>query len=100
VTFGVSKKNRLKDEIDALHDKLDSDTWAAIDSVRSRGNIGAHMEKEIDLIVDVEPEEAGLLIELIETLFTEWYVARNDRQQRMAKIKSVAIAKEQVRLNP
>ena len=31
--------------------------WQAIDAVRSIGNIGAHMEKDINLIVDVDPEE-------------------------------------------
>ena len=47
-------------------------TWAAIDAVRRVGNIGAHMEHDINVIVDVEPREAELLIGLVETLFREW----------------------------
>jgi hypothetical protein len=43
----------------------------AIDIVRNIGNIGAHMEADINVIVDVDPDEAQTLIELIETLFLE-----------------------------
>src|SRR3990167_347991 len=48
--FWEIKKARLKDEIDALEEKVDSDVWASIDAVRSVGNIGAHIEKDIDVI--------------------------------------------------
>lgn len=90
---GVVKK-RLVDEIDALRDEVDADTWAAIDAVRQIGNIGAHMEKDINEIVDVEPEEAQLLIELIETLIKDWYIARNKRQEHLAKIIAAADSKK------
>ncbi|MGX1087456.1 DUF4145 domain-containing protein [Pseudomonas sp. AP3_22 TE3818] len=83
-------KGRLVDEIEALKDKIDPDTWAAIDAVRQIGNIGAHMEKDINVIIDVEPEEAQLLIELIETLIKDWYIARFKRQEHLAKIKAAA----------
>ena len=53
----------------------------AIDHVRTIGNIGAHMEKDIDLIIEVDPGEAQALIELIELLFEEWYVAKYEREQ-------------------
>jgi hypothetical protein len=91
--WGISKR-RLKDEIDALEDRVESNTWEAVDAVRSIGNIGAHMEADINLIVDVEPEEAALLIGLIETLLSDWYVARHDREERMAKIRAVAAEKQ------
>ena len=94
--WGITK-SRLVDEVDELHSKVDSDTWGAIDSLRKLGNIGAHMEKDINLIVDVDPDEARLLIGLIETLLTEWYVSRHNRLQRMSKIKSLAAGKEQKR---
>lgn len=97
--FWKIQKSRLIDEIKAIRDKVDATTWEAIDSVRTLGNIGAHMEKDINLIVDVDPGEAGLLITLLETLFSEWYVARHDQQERMAKIKAAAAAKEAERKN-
>lgn len=87
-------KNRLVDEIDALKEEVDPDTWAAIDAVRQIGNIGAHMEKDINEIIDVEPEEAQLLIELIETLIKDWYIARFKRQEHLAKIVAAAKSKK------
>ena len=62
--------------------------------VREIGNIGAHMEKDINLIVDVDPGEAQALIELIELLFAEWYVAREVRQERLKKVRLIAETKE------
>jgi hypothetical protein len=94
--WGISKK-RLKDEVDALESKVDPQTWDAIDSVRKIGNIGAHMEADINLIVDVDPDEADLLIGLIETLLADWYIARHNRQERMAKIKAVSEEKQRQR---
>ena len=95
--FWSIKKNRLIDEVNELKGKIDQPTWEAIDAVRSIGNIGAHMEKDINLIVDVEPDEAELLIGLIEILLKDWYIARHDRQQHLQKIVAVAQAKKQTK---
>ncbi len=94
--WGISKR-RLKDEVEALEEKVDLQAWDAIDSVRRIGNIGAHMEADINVIVDVDPDEATLLIGLIETLLADWYIARHNRQERMAKIKAVSEEKQQAR---
>lgn len=96
--WGVSK-NRLKDEIEAIEDKVDPLTWKAIDAVRTVGNIGAHMEKDINLIVDVEPEEASKLIGLVELLVDDWYIARHERQQRLEAIVTMADDKQDERRN-
>lgn len=92
--WGANDKKTLKEEIEAIQGKVDKATWEAIDSVRSVGNIDAHMEKDVDLIVSVEPEEAQLLLELIETLFAEWYVAKHDREQRMRALKRLGEEKK------
>lgn len=89
------KPGRLVDEIKEITDKVDPVTWNAIDSVRSIGNIGAHMEKDINVIVDVDPGEAELLIQLVETLLTEWYVGRHEREQRMLAVSAAAAAKKE-----
>lgn len=94
--WGVRRGNLAK-EIEALEEKVDPTTWGAIDAVRSIGNIGAHMEKDINLIIDVEPEEATMLIELIEQLFTEWYVHKHERSLRMQKIVATAAEKAAAR---
>jgi Domain of unknown function (DUF4145) len=98
--FWNIKKSRLKDEIDDLQGKVDVNTWDAIDAVRQIGNIGAHMEKDVNVIVDVEPEEAQLLIELIETLFEDWYIDRHDKQERNAALKALADAKSAAKKAP
>lgn len=91
--WGV-QMDRLVDEIKALKGKVNSDTWNAIDAIRKIGNIGAHMEKDISLIVEVDPQEAGLLIELVETLIEDWYIERHERSQRMSRIVTVAAEKK------
>lgn len=92
--FWKISKARLIDEIDAIKDKVDADTWLAIDAVRKIGNIGAHMEKDINVIVDVDPEEAQMLIGLIELLIKDWYITRHQRQERLKAIVQVRDAKE------
>jgi len=98
---GISKA-RLVDEIRELKQRLDEgkapqgvmqDSVEAIDHVRGIGNIGAHMEKDINVIVDIDPDEARILIELIELLFKEWYVARHQREERLAGLKRIASEK-------
>lgn len=90
--WGITK-SRLIDEINELKGKIDATTWQAIDAVRSLGNIGAHMEKDINLIVDVDPEEADLLLRLIEVLMEEWYIRRYEREEHMQKVIAAAQAK-------
>lgn len=99
---GISK-NRLIDEIRELRELfaagkapsgVHEDTLVAIDHVREIGNIGAHMEMDINVIVDVDPNEAQTLINLIELLFEEWYVARHTRSQKLAALMKVADSKK------
>ncbi|MBJ7577287.1 DUF4145 domain-containing protein [Devosia sp. MC532] len=97
------QKDKLHDAIQQLkkdveegtaNRSIDPATLNAIDAVRKVGNIGAHMEKDINLIVDVEPSEAMLLLNLIESLFEEWYVARHNRDQRLQEVVKMAEGKE------
>jgi hypothetical protein len=87
-------KSRLIDEITALKDKVSPEVWDSLDAVRSVGNIGAHMEKDVNVIVDIEPGEAELLLKLIEDLFDDWYVTRHNRQERQKQIQAMAAAKQ------
>jgi Domain of unknown function (DUF4145) len=91
--WGVSK-SRLVDEIEEIKGKTDALTWDAIDAVRKIGNIGAHMEKDINIIVDVDPDEAQLLIELIEILVKEWYIAKHQREENLNAIIKVRDSKD------
>ena len=69
----------------------------AIDHVRTIGNIGVHMEQDVNLVIDIEPDEAQILIGLIELLFHEWYVQRESRGQRLQALKKIAGEKEEKR---
>lgn len=91
--FWTVKPGRLVDEIAQIKDRVDPLAWDAIEAVRRIGNIGAHMEKDINVIVEVDPDEADLLIELVETLLREWYIAREERRIRMGAIVAAAAAK-------
>jgi len=95
---GISR-GKLVQEIDELKKRADDgtapagvaiETIDAMHHVRSLGNIGAHMEKDINVVVDVDPGEAQQLIELIEMLFKDWYVARDNRQKRLEALKATA----------
>lgn len=92
--FWKIKKRNLSDEIEAIKGKTDSDTWSAIDAIRSVGNIGAHMGKDVNLIVDIEPNEASLLIGVIELLLEEWYVRRHERGEHVKKVIALGAAKK------
>ena len=109
---GISKPT-LAQEINTLRAKVDEgkgpqgvshDTMDAIDHIRQIGNIGAHMEKDINLILDVEPNEAQALIDLIELLFEEWYVAKHVREEKLKKLGVVVenkrAKKAQAKLSP
>ena len=55
------------------------------------------MEKDINLLINVEPNEAYLLIQLIKLLFEEWYIHRYEREQKLKAISGIADKKEQLR---
>ena len=92
--FWNIKERTLKQEVDALQSTIGGALWDAIDAVRRVGNIGAHMQEDVNKIVDISPEEAGTLIGLVEILFEESYVARHDSQQRLAAVTALGQRKD------
>jgi hypothetical protein len=95
--FWKINKPNLKQEIDELRDRIDDETWKAIDAIRTIGNIGAHMEKDVNIIVDVEPGEAEKLIWLIELLLKDWYVRKHEREERLLEIALIGTEKSKAR---
>ncbi len=95
--FWRIRRKNLAREIDALRGKVTDATWKAIDGVRKLGNIGAHMEKDINMIVDVEPGEAERLTWLIEHRVKDWYVRRKDNEERLSEIARIADTKQEQR---
>lgn len=97
--FWDIKLKNLNQEITALKDKIPIDLWQSIDALRELGNIGAHMEKDTDVIVDIDPNEAEFLIKLIELLMKEWYINREERKQLFSNIISTNEEKQNQRKN-
>ena len=95
--FWKIAKGTLYEEISALKDMIQPDLWAAIDSLRQLGNIGAHMEKDTNLIVDIDADEAEKLIKLIELLMKEWYINREERNQLFGDILEINADKQATR---
>nr|DAW54825.1 MAG TPA: protein of unknown function (DUF4145) [Caudoviricetes sp.] len=88
--FWNIKKSKLADAINELQNKVTSSQWKAIDSVRKIGNIGAHMESDINTIVEVDSGEAEKLLKLIELLIDKWYITRHDEEQLFLEISNIA----------
>lgn len=93
--FWNIQKKTLHAEIEAIKDQMnDDDMYNAIMSLKSIGNIGAHPEHDINLIIDVESEEAEELAGLIETLIEDWYIAREARKERINRINNISNQKQ------
>jgi len=87
--FGIEDKKTLHKEILALKGKVDDDVLDALLALKSIGNIGAHPEIDVNLMVDVEPKEASELISFIEYLIEDWYVAREKRRGLLGRLSDI-----------
>lgn len=99
--FGI-KKRRLVEEIDELRRQaekqqtsqpVDLELLDAIGAVRQIGNIGAHMEEDINVIVDIDAGEAEVLLDLLEQIADGWYAERQKRTARIARVRRIAANK-------
>lgn len=92
--FFQIKENTLSNAINKLEGKIPAQQWRVIDGIRRIGNIGAHMEKDINLIVDIDSDEATKLLKLIEHLLQQWYINRYEQQQLYDDIINIDNAKQ------
>lgn len=76
--FHGIKKSRLVDEIDALEEIVTIPEKTVLDSIRNIGNVGAHTEKDINVILEIKPGEAENLLKVIEFFMNSWYIARHN----------------------
>ena len=90
-------KNSLYEEISELKDKIPAKQWEVLNGIRSIGNIGAHMEKDINTIVDIDPNEAERLIRVIELLIEKWYVARHDEEVLYDEVIALSDEKKELK---
>jgi hypothetical protein len=89
------KKDTLWHEIEAIKDDVDPETWDVLKATKDVGNIGAHMQKDVNLIIDVTSQEAIQLIETIEYLFKDWYILRHTRAEHRKRLQKTADLKKQ-----
>jgi aminoglycoside/choline kinase family phosphotransferase len=52
------------------------------------------MEKDVNIIIDIDEDEALLLIKLLEDLFQDWYINRHEQEERNKKLRQIADAKQ------
>lgn len=80
-------ENTLYQEIDSIKPNLNKLQNEAIDVLRQIGNIGAHPNKDINTIIDINPKDAEILIKLIEYFIEEWYIARFEHTRLLEEVK-------------
>lgn len=94
--YGITK-GRLKDQIDGIRDKVTPSLWSAIDGLRKLGNIGAHMEKDVNTIIEIDAGEAEKLIKLIERLIESTYLQKRADEELFLEIESIAGSKKKTK---
>lgn len=70
---------------------------AAFRQLKDIGNIGAHPENDVSLIVDVEQGEAEILLKLIDLIIQQTYIQRNMKQELLKQIDGIAAEKAEKR---
>ena len=85
----ITGKKRLVDEIDALETIVPPTQWKVLNSLRHIGNIGAHPEADVNLIIDINPDDAIKLVKVIELLIRQWYIERHEQEKLYADVISI-----------
>ncbi|OAS93041.1 hypothetical protein A6I77_24815 [Achromobacter xylosoxidans] len=83
-------KRTLDGELKAIEEYCEPELYQALMGLKAIGNIGAHPEKDADVIIDIEDGEAEELLQLLKYLDEEWYVAREKRKKRLSSIEAMA----------
>jgi len=98
--FWGIQKDRLVEEVKELKKRgnVAPLTMDSIDAIRKIGNIGAHMEQDVNQIIDIDEGEAEVLVKLLEDLFQDWYIDRHNREERNREIQRIAGEKQAAKL--
>lgn len=87
-------KISLSMKIEAIKDEVGTLTRRAIDALRNVGNIRAHIERDVNVIVDVEPGEASQPIGRIEMLNGDWYLNGFEREKPLQSLVNMVEMKK------
>lgn len=96
--WGISEKTLIK-EIEALSssEKISPQDKNALHAIRQLGNIGAHPDKDPLVMVDIDPDEATMMLSVIEHFFNAWYITKHENDLLMSKVISLAQEKKNPR---
>ena len=86
-------KSTLHAELEGIQSLCEPELYSAMMALKGIGNIGAHPEKDISLIVDVEEGEVEVLLSLLRILDSEWYVAKAKRMASISAVTALAASK-------
>ncbi len=89
-------ENTLNNEICKLEKSgiVSPDIIEAFNDLRKIGNIGAHMEKDVNYIVDIDPNEAEILLNFIEYLIEQTYINQYKKQNMLNSIHIISENKQ------
>ena len=87
--FWKINNTSLYREIFSLKDKVELNQQNILDALIKIGNIGAHPESDINLIVEIVPGGAEKMLKFIELLVNQYYIARHEREQLHEDIISI-----------
>lgn len=97
--WNIKNKKNLYEEIVAIENKVSPDVARVLKGTKDLGNIGAHMEKDINLIVNIDSGESEKLIKLIEYLMKEWYINRHESEKLFNEIVGIDQSKKNLKKN-
>lgn len=87
----------LYDEIDSVKNVVPENDWMAMHALRQTGNIGAHMEQDVNLIIDIDNNEAQLILQMVEYLIQHWYIDIPKNNQTLSDVIELNKQKQHLR---
>jgi len=95
--FYGAKGSNLYQEIESVKNDVSTKEFEVLNSVRQIGNIGAHLEKDVNLIIEVTENDAESLIKLLEHLFKTTYIDKHEKDLLFSQIIDSNDAKQNQR---
>ncbi len=87
------KPGKLQNEIGILANlstPVRQEVIDALESVRKMGKFRALPEDDVKVIVDITAKEARKIIDIIEILLYDWFIAPEEHNRRLFELKSIA----------
>lgn len=99
VKLKESNKANLWQEIRAVErlGGVSAPIIAAFKQLKDVGNIGAHPELDVNVIIDVGPGEAEALVSLIDLIIRLTYIQRNTDEELLRQVEGIASRKAEQR---